>query len=147
MGPSVLVWQPSTSPVSTDTKMSSFWRHFQHWLLPKWQLPVQSVMKMFVNMTAFPFQCLYSVMQSDCRQFPACIIVMSGVWLSSLSEWQPSISVSKIRKNIYRSDKSFTAIVDVHSSFIPNKTTFTKYCLTRWISKSPRSFEIHRVRQ
>ena len=26
------------------------------------------------------------------------------------------------------------------------KTTFTKYCLTQWISKLPRSFEIHWVR-
>ena len=29
---------------------------------------------------------------------------------------------------------------------LPNKTTFTKYCLTQWISKLQGSFEIHRVR-
>ena len=34
----------------------------------------------------------------------------------------------------------FTVISDVYRSFIPNKTTFTLYCL-------PRSFEIHWVRQ
>ena len=42
---------------------------------------------------------------------------------------------------------SFMIILDVYRFFIPNKTTFTKYCLTQWFSKLPRSFEIHRVRQ
>ena len=41
---------------------------------------------------------------------------------------------------------SFTVILDVSRSFIPHKTTFTKYCLTQWISKFPGSFEIHSVR-
>ena len=41
----------------------------------------------------------------------------------------------------------FMLISDVYRSFIQNKTTFTKYCLTQWISKLPRSFEIHWVRQ
>ena len=31
--------------------------------------------------------------------------------------------------------------------FIPNKTAFTKYCLTQWVSKPLGSFEIHLVRQ
>ena len=34
-----------------------------------------------------------------------------------------------------------------YKSFIPNKTIFTKYCLTKWISKLPRSFEIYWARQ
>ena len=34
-----------------------------------------------------------------------------------------------------------------YKSFIPNKTTFTKYCLTQGISKFHGSFEIHWVRQ
>ena len=42
---------------------------------------------------------------------------------------------------------SFTVISDVHKSFIPYKTTFTKYCLTQWISKLLGSFEIHWIRQ
>ena len=42
---------------------------------------------------------------------------------------------------------SFKVISDVYKSFIPNKTTFTKYCFTQWISKLPRSFEIHWVSQ
>ena len=53
----------------------------------------------------------------------------------------------KNRKHIYRSYvkvSSFTVISDVYRSFIRNET-FTKYCLTQWISK-PRSFEIHWVR-
>ena len=32
-------------------------------------------------------------------------------------------------------------------SFVPNKTAFNKYCLTQGISKLPRSFEIHWIRQ
>ena len=35
----------------------------------------------------------------------------------------------------------------VYRSFIPNKTTFTRYCLTQWISNLRKSFEIHWVRQ
>ena len=38
-------------------------------------------------------------------------------------------------------------ISDVYKAFIHNKTTFTKYCLTLWISKLPGSIEIHGVRQ
>ena len=34
-----------------------------------------------------------------------------------------------------------------YRSFILNKTTFTKYCLTQQVSKLTRSFEIHWVRQ
>ena len=43
-------------------------------------------------------------------------------------------TASKIGKNIYRSDVQvtrFTAISDIYRSFIPNKTTFTEYCLTQ----------------
>ena len=36
-------------------------------------------------------------------------------------------------------------ISDVNRSFTPNKTMFTEYCLTQWISKLPGSFEIHWV--
>ena len=32
-------------------------------------------------------------------------------------------------------------------SFIPDKTVFTQYCLTQWISKLHRSYEIHQVMQ
>ena len=42
---------------------------------------------------------------------------------------------------------SFTSLSDVCRSFIPNKTAFTKYCRTQWISKFLGSFEIHWVRQ
>ena len=59
------------------------------------------------------------------------------------------LSVWKIRKNIYRPDikVTFVVISDVYRAFIRNKTTFTKYCLTQWISKLPGSFEIDWVRQ
>ena len=48
-------------------------------------------------------------------------------------------AVWKIRKFFYRSViklfLSFTVIWDVHSSFIRNKTTFSKYCVTQRIWK------------
>ena len=48
----------------------------------------------------------------------------------------------------YKLFSSFTGFFsDVYRSFIWNKTTFTKYCLTQWISKLPGSFEIHWVRR
>ena len=50
------------------------------------------------------------------------------------------ISVSKLRKIFtgltYRLFLSFIVILDVYRSFIPNKTTLTKYLLTQWISLS-----------
>ena len=56
-----------------------------------------------------------------------------------------AISVLKIRKNIYRSHvkliRIFLVISNVYMFFIPNKTTFNKYCLT------PQSFEIHPGKQ
>ena len=48
---------------------------------------------------------------------------------------------------MYKLLSRFTVISDVYRSFIRNKTTFTKYCLTQWISKLPWSFEIHQERQ
>ena len=42
---------------------------------------------------------------------------------------------------------SCTVILAVCRSFIRNKNTFTKYCLTQWILKLPGSFEIHWERQ
>ena len=48
---------------------------------------------------------------------------------------------------MYKLLLSLMVISDVHSSFIPNKTTFNKYCLTQWISKLLGSFEILWVRQ
>ena len=48
----------------------------------------------------------------------------------------------------YKLRSSFAVISDVYRSLLLNEITSTKYyCLTRWISKFPRSFEIHWVRQ
>ena len=51
------------------------------------------------------------------------------------------VQCKKNRKNIQRSHvqitSSFAVISDVYRSFIWNKTAFTKYCLTQWISKLP----------
>ena len=51
-------------------------------------------------------------------------------------------TVSKITKNIYRSyvqvTFNFPVISYINSSFIPNKTTFTKHCLTMCISTFPK---------
>ena len=41
----------------------------------------------------------------------------------------------------------FSVFSNVHRSFIPNKTTLTKCCLTQLISKLIGSFEIHWVKQ
>ena len=61
------------------------------------------------------------------------------------------LHMSKIRKiytgPTYKLFFSFAVISDVYWSFIPNKTVFTMYCLTQWISKLLGSFEIHWVRQ
>ena len=51
-----------------------------------------------------------------------------------------TVAVSKFRNNIYSSDiRQFTFEIyshfDVYRSFIQNKPTFTKYCLTQWVSK------------
>ena len=49
------------------------------------------------------------------------------------------VSVSKIRKIIYRSDVQVTFELYGHficyRLFIPNKAKFEKYCLTEWIPK------------
>ena len=59
--------------------------------------------------------------------------------------------MSKIRKNNYRTEYKllllYAVISDAYKSFIANKTIFTQYCLTLWISKLPGSFEIHWARQ
>ena len=60
-------------------------------------------------------------------------------------------SVPKNRKIFYRPDVQVIFVLYSYlrclRSFIPNKTIFTKYCFTQWISKLPKSFGIHWVRQ
>ena len=77
-----------------------------------------------------------------------CITLHGYIWNNLLN----NVAVSKNRKNVYWSDVqviffSFTVISNVCSSFIPNETLFTKYCLTQWMSKLPGRFEINWVRQ
>ena len=48
---------------------------------------------------------------------------------------------------MYKLRFSLMVISDVYRSFIQNKTTFTKYCLTQCFSKLPGNFEIYWVRQ
>ena len=79
----------------------------------------------------------------------ACISMWRSLLnVCSISSW-PTMAVLKIRKNIYRSDVqstlSFTVILAVYRSFIPNHTAFTKYFLTQWISKLRGNSEIHWV--
>ena len=45
--------------------------------------------------------------------------------------------IKKITSPTYKILLRFMVISDVYRSFIPNKTAFTKYCLTQWISKLP----------
>ena len=70
------------------------------------------------------------------------------LWRSHLPKYILPAAVLKIRKNSYRSDVQVTFELYGHfRSFIPKKITFTKYSLTKWISKLPGSFEIHWVGQ
>ena len=59
---------------STETKMSSFWRNFHHWLhwkLSFWQLPVQPVMNISSKWRLFRFSvCKMAVILSR----PQCVI-------------------------------------------------------------------------
>ena len=51
-------WLIRNGIASTETKMSSFWRNFNHWLhwkLSFWQLPVQPVMKISSKWRHFRF--------------------------------------------------------------------------------------------
>ena len=60
-------------------------------------------------------------------------------------------SIVKNMKTIYRSDVqvalSFSINTDVYRYFIQNDITFTKYCITEWISKYLGSLEIYWMRQ
>ena len=53
----IIWWWGGVTPV-TETEMSSFWRNFHHWLhrkLSKWQLSVQSVIKISSKWQHFRF--------------------------------------------------------------------------------------------
>ena len=59
------------STTFTETKMSSFWRNFHHWLhwkLSFWQLPVQPVMNISSKWRLFRFSVPLSRKSSDYRQ-------------------------------------------------------------------------------
>ena len=72
----------------------------------------------------------------------------SGMKEGFFRHWHHIVfKLGKIFKGpIYKVVLSFVIISDVYKS-IQIETTFPKYCLTQWISKLPRSFEIHWVRQ
>ena len=97
----------------------------------------------------------FQIMRQHCFLRLEILCAHAIIWYWNLP-WEKSLfcissPVSNTKKNIYRSNVqitlSFTVISDVYSSFIPNEITFTKYCLTQWISKLLGSFEIHWVRQ
>ena len=72
----------------------------------------------------------------SCSLYPkwrVCIL-----WLKQCQKWG-QIFTGLMRKLYLR----FTIISDVYRSFMPNKTAYTKDCLTQWISKLLGSFEIH----
>ena len=53
-----MYWSVHATAIYTETKMSSFWRNFNHWLhwkLSFWQLPVQPVMKISSKWRHFRF--------------------------------------------------------------------------------------------
>ena len=57
LGMAITLW----GKTSTETKMSSFWRNFHHWLhwkLSFWQLPVQPVMNISSKWRLFRFSVL-----------------------------------------------------------------------------------------
>ena len=73
--PGVLIphWKMTpTSHAITETKMSSFWRNFNHWLhwkLSFWQLPVQPVMKISSKWRRFRFSDTVSSMVNVCIRY------------------------------------------------------------------------------
>ena len=71
------------------------------------------------------------------------------MWLCILKVYKLSVSgLGKIFTGpMFKFLLSFTVIFFVYRSCLPNETTFTKYCLTQWISKLPGSFEIQWVKQ
>ena len=98
--------------------------------------------------------------QSSCLWFETRHDTQWNHWIElmlkrKLTGWCLSSNVlqcQKSQKSIYRSDVQVTFELHGHfrcllDLFIQNKTTFTKYCLTQWISNLPRSFETHWVRK
>ena len=57
------------------------------------------------------------------------------------SSFTYTVSVSKIRKNIYRSDMSFTVITDIYKSFIPNKLHLLSTVLLSGFQSSRRALK------
>ena len=47
------------------------------------------------------------------------------------------VSVKNLREIKEKVTLSFMVISNVYKSIVSNKTTFTKYCLTQWISRLP----------
>ena len=62
---------------------------------------------------------------------------------------QVGIFYRKVCSQYQKLGKIFTGLMFklLYWTFIQNKTTLTKYCLTQWISKLLWSFEVHWVRQ
>ena len=89
----------------------------------------------YINITLMSYG-LYHVMEYSF------VFYTSGTHGFHMSLATCSVAVSKISTG-----PTHFSFSEVYRSFIPNKTTFTMYCLTHQISKLPRSFEIHWVRQ
>ena len=106
---------------------------------------IGAINRNFVPMTTFSFQ---RIMLSP----RLCITLWSfilerALWILKGMLWDiEGLVQCQKYENIftdptYKLLLSFPVISDVYRSFIPNKTTFIKYCLTRWISKLPGSLK------
>ena len=74
--------------------------------------------------------------------------VSYGKYFGENETHQPCQKVEKIfTGSTYKLLSTITVTSDVNMSYYKNKSTFIKYCLTKWISKQPRSFEIHLVKR
>ena len=68
-----------------ETKMSSFWRNFYHWLhwkLSFWQLPMQPVMKISSKWKHFRFSarlCWFNSLSNQQRKHQGCALLVRGI--------------------------------------------------------------------
>ena len=74
-----------------------------------------------------------------------CNVYFHGIWLGWDLQLYKNLKIF-FTDVTYKLLMSFTVISCVYTSFVWSKTTFTKYCLTQWISNLPGSFKIHWVR-
>ena len=131
--------------ISTETKMSSIWRNFNHWLhwkLSFWQLPVQPVMKISSKWRHFRFSASLSMrdyeilpIKSRASMFDKSSYTAIGRYsIKSSDNWQYHVSITYNAITLHHATIRIDCYQAILWKMTPEFFIYTRLCHVRLVT-------------